>query len=445
MKKVYTLCIAVFGFAFLSNLCNADLWGQNISGGLSTISDPNIFNIHTPQSDQITLLQLGVSKGWDIDNETLDFSYNGNLFLFNVLPSRSYHTHEVILNSTYQFYSDDEDDSQDDADTLSNDVSDSAQVVKHITQPVVHADSADRFLNFVIDGMTQIDKVTYNEFDNSRISGTLILRQPIALAGSFRPTYMITYHNYPNIKGISNIENQFGGMIGMTSLNRAGVLLSAFYGIKNYSNANYEYTYTIVKPNKGGHGKGGAGGGTIQQTSTIDLTTPSVDQFNVTLGAHDSIFSATTVSVQSTYFGLPSSEARLLPEQLSSVLERQGIGTDMNAENEIFDDHYGYSGMSFSLGISQNLPWLFVLGGEVKYQQKNYTIPAEEFDSTITTRENRSDRRVEGIVSLSRLFPFSSQRTLKLITAVGYLHNTSNVLYYEFEKTTFSAGIEFFL
>src|SRR5207247_1174950 len=137
---------------------------------------------------------------------------------------------------------------------------------------------------------------------------------------------------------------------------------------------------------------------------------------------------------QYNYFGRPSSTARILPQQIQGALEQQGaIGTFIS-QNEIFDDHYGYSGNEFALQIQQAIPFSINLTVKGDFLKKTYTIPAKDHTDTVVVANNRADQRFEGEINISKTIPFGESNSVKPRIEIHYLRNTSNAPYYDFDK-----------
>ena len=423
---------------------------QYISLGTSTIHDENIFDVDSATADRITQIHLDASQDWYFGNSSLTVAYSGSMLLFQELVARNYHYHFLSAKMASQYYSDDEEDPSEDSTGGTDGASDSATAsgaagaaeAKPAASPV-HVDSSDQYLTFNVLGGAQFDKEAYAQYDNSLISGNVLWRQPLSRTVTFDPSYTFTYHRYPNLSGITNTEHVGAFVLGTSAVRKSWIALTSSLGFKKYADDSYTYTYTVGHGSKAGHGKGGAGGGGGVRTQTVNLTTPSVSQILASVDWHQNVAQGTDFTAGVLYFGSPSSEARLLPQQRSNVLEQQ-INTALPAtENEIFDDHYGYSGPLYQFGAKQSLPLAFSLSIRGLDIRKAYTIPAQQFDSAAATGGNRLDYRTEFLVNLSRPFPLGVGKSLSAELEWQYIRNDSNVPYYTFSKNTFMAGLEF--
>jgi hypothetical protein len=192
---------------------------------------------------------------------------------------------------------------------------------------------------------------------------------------------------------------------------------------------------------KSGHGKPGAGGGQ-GRTRSFTLDSPPVHQWTLNGDWHLKASSATSVDVHYTFFDLPSTPARILPEQLLGAIQEQGVLGDFTSQSDFFDDHYGYAGNLIALRLQQNLPAEFQIAVKASYQNKTYTIPAKDLSDTLVLASQRLDTRVETVLSLSKTFHMGASSLQPKVEYV-YLRNSSNAPYYGFDKNTFLIGIDY--
>jgi hypothetical protein len=92
-------------------MSHSGLVAQDLSVGSSRIRDQNIFDVYIPFPDNITQFQLDASRDWDFDETSLNLAYSGMVLLFEKLTARNYHVHVFNVQTSYQFYADDEDES----------------------------------------------------------------------------------------------------------------------------------------------------------------------------------------------------------------------------------------------------------------------------------------------------------------------------------------------
>ncbi len=415
------------------------LHAQDVSFEPSTIHDGNIFDIYAPQSDQITQLQLDASHEWDFDQSTLNLGYSGSLLLFNTLAARNYHIHVLTFSANYHFESEDEDDPSGDEEDSTGAERDSASAQDPAS--LARTDSSGHYLEGYLFGAGQFNKQDYNEYDNDIAAATLAFRQPIGDYASVRPAYTLSYHAYPNVSGLTNVQNVFGLIFGTDVIPGGWLMLSPSYSIKDYTTTALYY-YSVRTPNSSGRGKGGEhGGGTTVQRS-IELSTPSVTQAMVTLGLVDSLPTGTHFTAQYTRFGTPSTEARSIPQQLHGALESGGTIGSFTAENEIFDDHFLYSGDRYVLQVQQHVFFNILLTTGIAYQTKTYTDPAKDLSDSLIVASHRQDWRTEIELNLSRPLRLGDETSIKPELDFRYLRNSSNAPYYDFDKSVIMAGIE---
>ncbi len=406
---------------------------QDVGVQASRFRDGNIFEIYNATSDQITQLQLDVSQDWDVDRLSLSLAYSGSGLLFQDLPERNYHAHVLTLSGSYQLESHDEDDGGEDSSASA------ADSVRAAAAAI--PDSADHFLETSILGAGQFDRQDYSEYDNSIVSAAVAFRQPLGNLVSIRPAYSLSYHSYPNLPGITNVQNIFAVHLATSFVRGGWIVFTPAYAVKSYTTTS-SYTYTVNRINPG-HGKGGGEGNVVKMTKTIELNTPSVDQSSLSLGWQQKVGPDATIIAGYTAFMTPSTEARVIPDQLRGAVESAGLIGGFAAENEIFDDHYRYSGNAVTLQLQQQLPLSILLQAGGGFWFKHYADPAYDLSDSVVVASHREDHRSEFSILLSKKILFANTSVLKPAIEIRYLRNNSNAPYYDFDKTVLSAAIEY--
>jgi hypothetical protein len=409
--------------------------------------DENIFDAYLAVPDRITQFQVDASKDWDFDNSSLTLSYFGSLLLFRDLTARNYHVHLLTLTSLYHFVPEEEESDDAEADSSGDDDEDSTAAAPRAAAPAVppvHSDSLDRYLSLSASAASQFDKTEFSQYDNSRVAGSVIWREPLGARASLRPSYAVQLHSYPNLSGISNVENRFALLAGTVPADGGWLTAGVAYGIKAYtSSATYTYTIDGTPGSLGqGHGKGGAGG-TAARTRTITLNSPAVSQLVASAELVQKLAEMIRVRAQVQHFGNPSTAARILPQQLNSTVEQEGMLGLFTSQNEIFDDHYGFSGNEVLLGVELTFPGSINAGCTADFVAKKYTIPARDLSDSLVLAANREDNRLDVAMSLSKSISFGGTRSLKPKAEIHYLRNHSNAPYYEFDKSTYLIGVEY--
>jgi hypothetical protein len=400
------------------------LGAQEVGVTTSTMHDENIFDSYKPVPDQITQTQLDLSKGWDFDMLSLGAYYTGAMLWFRDLQTRNYHAHYLMLDGSYQL--DSHDDEEDD--------SDSSESVP--PKPQISLDSLNHVLSGTIVASSAFDREEFRQYDHTSIAANVMFRQPIGLWASVRPAYSFAYRRYPNIPGITNVQNVVAIVFGTSVMPNGWITLTPMYTIKNYPTRS-TFTYTVTVPEPSGHGKG-SGKGTTRDT-TIEFTTPSVNQFVIGLGWKQKIISGTTVTAKYMRYGAPSSQARVVTQQ---QLDERGVVTDITSENDIIDDPLSYSGNELRLQLNQALPLAIQLTVSSQYTDKTYTYEARDLSGSVVA-PNRHDERTTIGVRFSRVFKLASYLRSNPQFEINYLRNTSNAPYYDFHKSTYTIGVEF--
>ncbi len=241
---------------------------------------------------------------------------------------------------------------------------------------------------------------------------------------------------------VTNLQNIAGIQFGSDVVPGGWIALAPQFAFKSYTGSSI-YTDTVDFRNSGGHGKGfGNGNGGIQ-VRTFSFTTPAVRQFFLTLLWKQAFMSGTEVVSLYTRFGAPSAGARIIPQQLRGGGEERGVAGSFASGNEIFDDHFAYSGDAISIQLSQSLPFGILLRAQQVFQSKAYTLAAKDLADSLIISNQRDDRRYESGISVSRTFSDAGGRSLKPQLEFRHLRNESNDPYYRFEKDIILFGIEF--
>ncbi len=411
---------------------------QEIDFGMSTVHDENIFDIYTPFPDQVTELELSVTKEWDFSQNTLGMSYAGSGVLFSTLQERNYHIHLLALSTSYRFLRD-------------NDESDSPDSTQDILPG--RADSLDQILFASAGGGQQFDGESFSEYDNRAFLSTIGFRQPIGEWTSATPSWAFTYREYPNLDIVTNFQNAFRlALRGDTPGGTTFSLIPAF-AVKNYTNSStYAYTVneihnvgpadtTIGNGKRHGIGNGISGTEITQRTRTFTAGDPSVRQWTLSAGIEQMLRSdGTRFSATYTRVGTPSAAARAIPQQLRNVLEVKGLTS--TSQNEIYDDRFSYSANAIELRAEHPLPYSLTINAGAGFQTKTYTLPAMDLSDTVQLADRRLDDRTEISVEISRPIALGSG-ILKPQVDIHYLRNKSNAPFYDFEKKTILMGIEY--
>ncbi len=414
------ICWVSFSFAALA---------QDIELETATIHDQNIFDIYSATPDQITQLQLNASHDWDANQFTFSASYVGAFFRFNDLSARNYHLHALTVGTSYQFYGGEDD------------PPDSSGNPAGAPSGISHADSLDRFLSLTLLGASQFDKIEFEQYDNSRIQGSLQFRQPLGSLLVSWPSYSLTYRSYPNLPGLTNVEHLLSlGITGSTAP-RGSFTAGFSYGIKHYP---FTTVHSFMRGSAStGVGKGGASGGLYTVSDTMSIG--HVAQPHASLQIKQAFPPGTVFIAQFTRYANPSTTARTLRGQVGNTGEDDFFAGNAVARGEVFDDHYAFSANEIFLQIDQTFPFALTLTLRGQYASKKYSTPAFDLSDTLLIADHRLDDRWEGAAVLSRPFALGAARTLEARAELHYFRNESNAPYYDFRKNTFmlAVGVEF--
>ncbi|MBA4312799.1 MAG: hypothetical protein C0417_09235 [Chlorobiaceae bacterium] len=449
MKAVFVRALFIFVLFVFS--FSIPLNAQDVSIGASLTNDPNIFDTYTPLKDNVTEIAFDISKGVVTENSYFGIFYSGALSLYENLPSRNYQFHMAMVGYNYHFtkkidndtseseamLSDEDSISSSDDDTIeAMNTDDDVSTAEMEEEPT---DSLDNFLNIRFTGGLQLNKVDYESWDNTILAGTSIFRQPLGRHASIRPSYTIIYNSYPNLTALTNIQHNISLILGTDVLPFSWFAVIPTFGAKSFPNTQ---TDSIIL-SKDSKSKFDGNGTTTGKTISYNLTTPSVTQTSFTLLWNYRPAPATYFTTRFTHFNTPSSIARTIPElrkgaaKTNDMLIKNSFG-----ENELYDDHYSFSGNIISIGVVQALPQELSFTGYWKYENKTYSYAATDFADSVIAN-NRVDTRTEFELNFSRLFEITEETNLRAEIGFHYIKNSSNSLYFDFKKSTLMAGVEY--
>ncbi len=432
-------------------LCSSFAYGQGISAGVNTMHDENIFDTYIPIHDQVTQLNLGLGKAWDYDQFSLDLLYEGQFVLYNSISARNYSMHSVFIGSLYHFENNNDESS--DSTDAGDDSSTAPRPLPGYTETTsnLHTDSLDHYLTALLIGFSQFNKIEFDQYDNALISGVVYFRQPVGAALSLRPGYSFSYHDYPHLSALSNFQNTGILLLGISPSQSSWLSVTGSFGFERYlENSLFTFTYTDTIPGAGsGHGKshgGGTGGssGSVRSHSAVfQFTNPSVNQLSASAGLRQNFSAQSVVDIQVMLYATPSTTARVIPERIQNAMESHpGTFGSLTSENEIFDDHFTYSGTQTTVQFKQQIPFKITMELDGIYRGKTFTSPATSVLGD-TLASHRIDNRYETGLIFSRPITIGENRVLTLTTEFHYVRNMSNEPFYDFGKTVFLAGIQY--
>ena len=410
--------------------------------------DQNVLDIYTPSPDRVTEFGLGLSNDWDFDQSSINMSYDGSLRFFRDFPEKSYHYHALSLTSNYRFEHEIDDDEDSTDEQSGSEPMDSAQKASAAAARAAIAaagqDSLEQTLYGSLIAASQFDRSENSTFDNSIFGGSISFRQPFGPTVGVRPTYTLTYHEYPNLSGITNFQNDVGVLIGLNVMPDSWVGILPLYSVKTYptkGSVSYTIATRVLIPPQG-HGRGATWRDTTI-SGNVAYTVPSVSQFAYSAYWVQKFSPNFAAALQYTYFAKPNGLARVLPDVLRNGVHGQGTAVDFASQDDIVDDRFSYRAHHFALSVNSKLPLSLALSFNGSYDSKFYTYAAKDLDEVTVLANQRRDRRIDLIVSMSRRWHITESSSLKPQIEYRYLNNQSNAPYYNFDKNLFLAGIEF--
>ncbi|MBI5021648.1 MAG: hypothetical protein HZB59_09440 [Ignavibacteriales bacterium] len=431
MKAISAKAIFIFVLCF-----SIPLKAQHVSLGASITNDPNIFDSYYPLKDNISGISLNLFKGFSTENRYIGIFYSGAFSFYKDLPARNYQFHMAMVGYNYHFRKNVVDETSEN-DTVETTDADDELLTEDLEEE--STDSLDNFLNIRFTCGLQINKVDYESWDNTILAGTAAIRQPLGRHASIRPSYTITYNSYPNLTALTNIQHNISLILGTDILPFSWFAVIPTFGVKSFPIIQTD-SITLSKDSKG---KPGSGGTTDGKTISYNLTTPSVRQTSFTFLWNYIPAPATYFSTRFTHFNTPSAISRAVPElrKGAAINNNRSIKNSIG-ENELYDDHYSYSGNNISVDVEQALPLELLFLGSWRYEKKTYTYAATDIADSVTAT-NRIDMRRELEMNISRTFEISEETGLKIEIGFNYIKNTSNSFYFDFKKSTIMAGVEY--
>jgi hypothetical protein len=372
-----------------------------LSLNISTVNfyDDNIFQYNNKVGSFISSNILGASYAIANEKSQLKLSYNGNYNIFRDLPQRNFSENTIILDYTRT--------------------------------------SDDETSNFNIGGgyLFKTNKDEYNLYDENNIGlfGSykfLLLDENIGSVG-----YNFNLISYPNLSAYSYSEHIFTFNSHFSFNTKTVYIAEATLGLKNYIE---DYYYPVSDSSAGSgstmgyqHGQGMNMMGK-QKGKSSGLLNNLNSQILISNRIAQSIIDE--IGVQFTY------SLRYNLVNNSRVIQSSTYNL---SDEELFDDHYGYSGHEFELGYTHILPLGFILKGSFNYLIKNYN---SQFLSTLVESSDlidRNDKKSIYLISIRKKLELFGEIFDPFDIFVNFIHqnNSSSISYYNFNSNSIYFGI----
>lgn len=340
--------------------------------------DDNVNNNSLRLLDRIVSAGLQAGYDWTTDRTNTTLQYNGEYSYFTLVPGRSNQVHGGGL-SFAQIFGDDE----------------------------------ATLWNAAASYSVRTDREEFAYYDNSAFTASTTVKHQFSPMFVGRAGYTLRVMRFPNLASFDHADH--GIFIqGSTFLpSRTTIIGQVDLGMKLYSTPNEDTTVAAA-----GRGR-----------RSSALSSPGVTQLAGSVRIGQSLFEQTGLSVTGGYQVNLRKDTRYL-----------GSTTGLIADDEIFDDHYGYEGPQASVMLTQILPWDIKARLAGSWQQRTYSTQPAYDDAGTQLAAHRLDTR--SAVNLTVTVPVPALRcTIGL--AYDRIWNASNDPFYAYTNNAFTVQLSF--
>ncbi len=423
------------------------------SGYMSTTygyhGNPLYNSLSSPDKIAQSYLQLGYQK--EYDSSILSVGYVNGLVLFNKFADRNYLEQSFTARYSIVFWKDEEEETSPEKsnNTLDEEKSDETNVteaandVQIIAAPqlitpsqskniIPFEDSTHTYLDFGGNASARNDKAVHEEFDN--LGGEVFAGYRMMLGENYflRITNSFGYRSYVNVSELSNISDALTFQLGNRTdkILNYGVQLGG--GIRHYTQASYdtarfEATRSFVEK---ASGKGKLGGKIKVPSDKILLTNSGTGTTSqLSFGG---FITASWSGSSLGWYTVVRINSNTPPRYIAQV------STNSTSSEDIYNDHFSYSGLESTVSYKQNLPLGVAASIVLALQKKTFNAPAYDLSGN-EIEPKRKDLRGGIEIGFSRPFDIGNGFALEVSVEGGVLRNKSNDNYSDF--STLSAGV----
>ena len=350
----------------------------SVEAEVGTMVDDNVNNNSLRLTDRIVSAGLQAGYDWTTDRTNTTLQYNGGYSYFTLVPGRSNQVHGGGLTFA-QIFGDDE----------------------------------ETLWNAAAGYSVRTDREEFIYYDNSAFTASTSLKHQFSTQFVGRAGYSLRLMRFPNLASFDHAEHQLF-IQGSTFLPSHTTIIGQIdLGMKLYSTPNEDTTV--------------AASGRGRRTSA--LSSPGVTQLSGSVRVGQSLFAQTGLSVAGGYQLNLRKDTRYL-----------GSTTGLIADDEIFDDHYGYEGPQASLMLTQILPWDIKARLSGSWQRRTYSTQPAYDDAGTQLAARRLDTR--SAVNLTVTVPVPA---LSCTIGLAYdrIWNTSNDPFYAYTNNAFTVQLSF--
>lgn len=363
-------------------LCSNPLAAQfRLGADLMTMIDDNVNNNYLAISDKVVQVSLQMARDWERETHNTQLFYIGSLNYYETVTERTFHDHAFGMTYSHLL-------GQNQRTTLNTGISYSLRA----------------------------NRPDYNFYDHQKFTVYMNLKDDLAehLLGRFG--YSLSYLDFSNLSDFSYLEHYAFVQLTQSFDTKTTLILEGDLGTKIYTAANVEEV-TVA-----GHGR-------RHNRNLSSTSTPRVTQFIGIARVGQAIVAGTGLSITAQYQINLQKASRYLTSQDGVI-----------ADDQLFDDHYGYEGLQATVMLTQLLPAGMVMKIAGAMNERNYTgQPAFDFTGA-QLDDQRRDHRGSFALQVEKSF---ESLGVSFGLAYDYIHNDSNDTYYDYTNHAFTAQLSF--
>jgi hypothetical protein len=371
------ISITLSAFVLLSLLAPIPTLAQfSVEGTVGTMIDDNVNNNSLSLSDRIITAGLQAGYDWTTDRTNTALQYTGAYNYFTLVPGR---TNQVHAGSA--------------------------------TFASLFGENEETLWNVAASYAVRTDREEFAYYDNTSYALASTLKHQFSELFLGRTGYTLRFMRFSQLASFNHAEHQLFVQGSFFLPSQTTIIGQIDLGFKQYSTPNEDSTSTST-------GKGRRGNA---------LSSPGVTQLTGSVRIGQSVFERTGVSLSGAYQVNLRKDTRYL-----------GSTVGLIADDEVFDDHYGYEGPQGSLMITQILPWDIKARLTGSWQQRIYTSQPAYDDAGSLSAAHREDNRTAANLTVTIPVP-----ALRCTIGLAYdrIWNASNDPFYAYTNNAFTVQV----
>jgi hypothetical protein len=350
----------------------------SIEAEFGTMVDDNVYNNSLNLSDRILSAGLRAGYDWTNDRTSTGLQYSGSYNYFTSVPGRTNQVHGGQL-----------------------------------TYASIFGDDEETLLNAAATYGVRTDREDYAYYDNSLFTLSGSLKHQFSESFTGRTGYAFRLTRFANLATFNYAEHAVYMQGSVFLPSQTTIIGQVDLGMKLYSTPNEDSTASSA-----GRGR-----------RSSALSSPGVTQLVGSIRVGQSLFERTGLSMAGGYQINLRKDTRYL-----------GSTAGLIADDDIFDDHYGYEGPQASVMLTQILPWESKVKLTGSWQRRMYTTQPAYDDAGNVLAANRLDTRSD--VNLALTIPLRGLHCT-LGVAVDRIWNASNDPFYSYDNTAFTVQVSY--